>query len=80
MSTTSSRKLAPHGVFASDHHAPSIRVDEEQPPESESPEAMEIDQPQEPNIEYPDWRFPILEWLVKGKLPSDQTEARHISR
>jgi hypothetical protein len=24
--------------------------------------------------------FPILEWLVEGKLPSDQTEARRIAR
>jgi hypothetical protein len=40
---------------------------------------MEIDQPPEPNLEDPDWHFPILEWLVKGKLPSDQTEARHVA-
>jgi hypothetical protein len=32
------------------------------------------------NLEDPDWRFPILEWLVEGKLPSDQTEARCIAR
>jgi hypothetical protein len=24
--------------------------------------------------------FPILEWLVEGKLPPDQTEARRIAR
>jgi hypothetical protein len=41
---------------------------------------MEIDQPPEPNLEDPDWHFPILEWLVEGKLPSDQIEARHITR
>jgi hypothetical protein len=41
---------------------------------------MEIDQQLEPNLEDPDWRFPILEWLVEGKLPSDQTEVRRISR
>jgi hypothetical protein len=32
-----------------------------------------------PHLEDPDWRFPILEWLVEGKLPSDQTEARRIA-
>jgi hypothetical protein len=41
---------------------------------------MAIDQPPELNLEDPDWQFPILEWLVEGKLPSDQTEAQHIDR
>jgi hypothetical protein len=41
---------------------------------------MALDQLPEPNLEDLDWRFPILEWLVEGKLPSDQTEARHIVR
>jgi hypothetical protein len=41
---------------------------------------MVIDEPPEVNLEDPDWRFPILEWLVEGKLPSDQTEARRIAR
>jgi hypothetical protein len=39
-----------------------------------------IDQPPEPNLEDLDWRFPILEWLVEGKLPSHQTEVRRIAR
>jgi hypothetical protein len=41
---------------------------------------MAIDQPLEVNLEDYDWRFPILEWLVEGKLPSDQTKARRIAR
>jgi hypothetical protein len=41
---------------------------------------MAIDEPPKVNLEDPDLRFPILEWLVEGKLPSDQTEARCISR
>jgi transposase InsO family protein len=41
---------------------------------------MAIEQLHELNLEDPDWRFPILEWLVEGKLPSDQTEARRIAR
>jgi hypothetical protein len=44
------------------------------------PEVMAIDQPPEVNLEDPDWWFPILEWLVEGKLPPDQTEAWHITR
>jgi hypothetical protein len=32
---------------------------------------MAIDQPSEPNLEDPDWHFPMLEWLVEGKLPSN---------
>jgi hypothetical protein len=34
----------------------------------------------EPNFEDPDWRIPILEWMVEGKLPTDSTEARRITR
>jgi hypothetical protein len=41
---------------------------------------MEIDQPLEPNLEDPDWCFPILEWLVEGKVPSNQKEAHRIVR
>jgi hypothetical protein len=44
------------------------------------PEVIAIDQPPEVNLEDPDWWFPILEWLVEGKLPPDQTEAWHIAR
>jgi hypothetical protein len=73
--TTSSRGLVPHGVFASDQHAPSIRAEGEKPPV-----VVAVDQPPELNLEDPNWRFPILEWLVKGKKPSDQTEARRIAR
>jgi hypothetical protein len=47
---------------------------------NKEPKVMAIDQPPELNLEDPNWRFPILEWLVEGKLPSDQTEARRIAR
>jgi hypothetical protein len=78
--TASSCSPVPHGVIAGDQHAPSICVEGEKPPEEEEPEVMAIDQLPEPNLEDPDWWFPIHEWLVEGKLPSDQTEARHITR
>jgi hypothetical protein len=41
---------------------------------------MAVDQPPEQNLEDPDWHFPILEWLVEGKLPSNHTEARRIAQ
>jgi ribonuclease HI len=75
----SSRSSVPHGVFASDQHQPSMREEGEKPPEEPGPEVMAIDEPPEVNLEDSDWRFPILEWLVEGKLPSDQTEARRIA-
>jgi ribonuclease HI len=78
--TASSRKPVPHGLFVTDQHVPSVLAEGEKPPEAEGPEVMEIDQPPEPNLEDPDWHFPILEWLVEGKLPSDQIEARCITR
>jgi ribonuclease HI len=78
--TASIRSPVPHGVFASDQHAPSVRAEAEKLPEEAEPEVMVVDQPPELNLEDPDWRFPILEWLVEGKLPSDQTEAQRIAR
>jgi hypothetical protein len=73
--TTYSRSSVPHGVFASDQHAPSVRAEGKRPPKESEPEVMAIDQPPELKLEDPDWRFSILEWLVEGKLSSDQTEA-----
>jgi hypothetical protein len=78
--TASSRSPVPHGVFVSDQHAPSVRTKGEKPLEGKEPEVMAIDQPPKLNLEDPDWQFPILERLVEGKLPSDQTEARRIAR
>jgi hypothetical protein len=78
--TASSCSPVPHGVFVSDQHAPSARAEGEKPPEKPELEAMAIEQPPEMDLEDPDRRFPILEWLVEEKLPSDQTEARRICR
>jgi hypothetical protein len=69
--TTSSRSPVPHRVFASDQHAPSVRAEGEKAPEEPEREVMAVDQPPELNLEDPNWRFPILEWLVMGKLPPD---------
>jgi hypothetical protein len=48
-----------------------VREEGEKPPEEPEPDVMAIDEPQELNLEDPDWRFHILEWLVKEKLPPD---------
>jgi hypothetical protein len=78
--TASSHRPVPHGVFASDQHISSVRAKGEKPQEPEGTEVMEINQPPELNLEDPYWSFPVLEWLVEGKLPSDQTEAHRITR
>jgi ribonuclease HI len=72
----SSRSPVPHGVFASVQHQPSVREEGQKPPEESEPEVMAIEHRPEVNLEDPDWRFPILKWLVNGKLPSDKTEAQ----
>jgi ribonuclease HI len=77
--TASSRKPIPHGVFKSDQHAPFVRAEGEKSSKVEELEVMAIDQLPELNLKDPDWWFLILKWLVQGKLPSDQTEARHIA-
>jgi hypothetical protein len=77
--TATSRSPVPHEAFASDQHAPSVRAEGEKPPEEAEPEVMAVNQPPELNLEDLDWRFPILEWLVEGKLPSDQAEAWRIT-
>jgi ribonuclease HI len=89
----SSREPVPAGVFASDQHTPSIRLEgepalpdergpapDDRQPAPTNPEVMDIDPALEQNTEDPDWRFPYLEWLLEGKLPPDQTEARRIAR
>jgi ribonuclease HI len=73
------RSPVPHGVFASNQHQPFVREKGNKPPEEPGPEVMAIDEPPEVNLEDPDWRFPILKWLVEGKFPSNQTEARRIA-
>jgi hypothetical protein len=57
-----------------------VQAEGDKPPEVAEPEVMAIDQPPKLNLQDPDWRFPILEWFVEGKVPSDQREARRIAR
>jgi ribonuclease HI len=78
--TASGRSSVPREVFASDQHTPSVSAEGEKPPEEAESEVVAIDQPPELNLKDLDWQFPILEWLVEGKLPTDQTEAWSIAR
>jgi hypothetical protein len=41
-----------------------MRAEGEKPHEESGPEVLAINQPPELNLEDPDRRFPILEWLV----------------
>jgi ribonuclease HI len=82
----SSRNSVPHGVFASDQHQSSVREEGEKPPEEPGPEVKAIVEPPEVNLEDPDWRFPILEWLVEGsslstrqKPGASTAEPKHLS-
>jgi hypothetical protein len=73
---TSNRMSIPNDVFASNLQEPSVRYGEDDhSSESEPPEDMALGEASAPNLEDPDWRIPILEWMVEGKLPTDSTEA-----
>jgi hypothetical protein len=45
-----------------------------------SVEVMDIDQPVFTAREVPSWARPIMDFLVDGQLPADETEARRVMR
>jgi hypothetical protein len=64
-----------------------IRVDRtllDPPPKAEAPstgaEAMQVEGSTPPFGLEPDWRVSYLDYLTRGDLPSDKTEARQIAR
>jgi ribonuclease HI len=65
--TASSRSPVPHGVFASDQHAPSVRSEGEKPPEELEPEVMAINQPPELNLEDPKLAFSNPQVVSRGE-------------
>ncbi|XP_066354745.1 uncharacterized protein [Miscanthus floridulus] len=91
----SSREPMPIGIFASDHHKPSVRYEEpeqasdgppalgsgaNQPLAPSDPEVMELDE--DPVTEpdpLTDWRMPYLNYLLREALLTDKTEARQLA-
>jgi hypothetical protein len=70
----SNRMPVPNSVFASDLRVPSVCCDEDDHPSApEPPKAMALGEAPKPNLEDPDRRIPILEWMVEGKLPTNST-------
>jgi len=89
----SERATVPPDVFVSDLYKPSIDYKDDggsdQPPSDPGPdpevstaqeqEAMDIEpEPPAPD-DSPDWRYPLLQRLIDGTLPSDQAEARRVA-
>jgi hypothetical protein len=88
----SSQTTVPPNVFAKDLQQPSIHIRADggvdgpslDPlPEAEAPstrvEAMQAEGSTPPANPEPDWRFPYLDHLTRGDLPSDKIEARRIA-
>jgi hypothetical protein len=74
--------------FSKDLHQPSVNIGADggvdgpsldPPPEAEAPsteaEAMQVEGSAPPANPEPDWRFPYLDHLTRGDLPSDKIEA-----
>ena len=47
---------------------------------STEPEVMEVNTEPPQTDQDVDWRIPFLDWLNRGELPSDRTEARWLAR
>jgi ribonuclease HI len=89
----SSRTTVPPNIFSRDLHEPSVDLGMTEgvdglpldpPPEVEAPstraDVMQTEgSPSLANLE-PDWPIPYLDYLIRGELPSDKTEARWIAR
>ncbi|XP_021303822.1 uncharacterized protein LOC110430460 [Sorghum bicolor] len=90
----SERATAPPDVFISDLYKPSVNYKDDggsdQPPSDPSPdpeastaqeqEAMDNESEPPAPDDSPDWRYPLLQRLVDGTLPSDQAEAQRVAR
>ena len=47
---------------------------------STEPEVMEVNTKPPQTDQDVDWRIPFLDWLDRGELPRDRTEARRLTR
>jgi len=90
----SERATVPPDVFVSDLYKPFVDYkddgESDQPPGDSGPdpkvsmaqeqEAMDIESEPPAPDDSPDWRYPLLQRLVDDNLPSDQAEARRVTR
>jgi hypothetical protein len=89
----SSRTTVPPDIFSRDHHEPFVDLDTiegvnglplDPPPEVEAPstgaDVMQMEGSPPPAALEPDWRILYLDYLIRGELPSDKTEAQQIAR
>jgi len=90
----SERATIPLDVFVSDLYKPSVDYKDDggsdKPSSDPGPdpeastaqeqEAMDIESEPPAPDDSPDWRYPLLQHLVDGTLPSDQAEARRVAR
>jgi ribonuclease HI len=66
------------GVFTTDQSKPSIELDDPDACPTDSTIVATLGC--EPREEAIDWRGPLLDYLVRGILPEDQSEARRLAR
>jgi ribonuclease HI len=84
----SGRTPVPPDVFSRDIHQPSIKIDDTPEIPSVEPEVPSIAEGEALRVEgerngvtpNPDWQTPYLEYLLRGELPLDKTEARRLAR
>jgi ribonuclease HI len=82
----SGRTTVPSNVFSRDIYQPSVKIDDTPEPEETSAqpevpsaaegEALRIEVARNGVTLFPNWQTPYLEYLLRGELPLDKTEAR----
>jgi ribonuclease HI len=82
----SGRTTVPSNVFSRDIYQPSVKIDDTPEPEETSAqpevpsaaegEALRIEVERNGVTLFPNWQTPYLEYLLRGELPLDKTEAR----
>jgi ribonuclease HI len=86
----SGRITVPLDVFSRDIHQPSVKIDDTPEPEEASAqpevssaaegEALRVEGERNGVTPNPNWQAPYLEYLLRGELPLDKTEARRLVR
>jgi ribonuclease HI/transposase InsO family protein len=86
----SGRTTVPPDVFSRDLHQPSVKINDTSEPEEASAqpevpladkgEALRVEGEQNGVTPNPNWQTSYLEYLLRGELPLDKAEARHLAR